>query len=272
MSAITFTLKKVPAQRVDLSPLSSHLIAGMAPSEINGISLVSGKQRIRVDELFNVSGETSDRLIFKNACDKLDRIGCDMQGGEILIEGDAGAYLGQGMRDGKIVVDGNAGAMAGCEMRGGLLQINGNVGDQLGSELPGNKKGMQGGMIIVKGNCGDRVGDLMRRGTILVEGNVGDYCGTRMIAGTIAVMGNCGSHIGYGMNRGTLLLWNSPQIPASFVDCGFHTATVFLALLFKSFRGLETKFAQSGVEFHRVRRYGGDLAARGLGEILVKIQ
>ena len=117
---------------------------------------------------------------------------------------------------------------------------------------------------------GERVGDHLRRGQILIEGNAGDYLGSRMWAGTIAVMGQTGRYAGYAMRRGTLLFWQQPQLPATFNDCGSHTLS-FLPLLFKSFKNLDSRFADTSLAFNRVRRYGGDLAATGRGEVLVKL-
>ncbi len=270
MSGLVFRLKKNPRQRVDVSPLSPHLIAELSTTEINAIPLVSGKRRIRVDELFDVSGANNQQVVFKNSSDKFDFIGREMKSGTIVVEGDAGAYLGLEMNGGTIHAKGNTGIFAACEMKNGLIHIDGNASDFLGGSLPGNKKGMQGGTVILKGNGGARLGDNMRRGTILVEGNVSDYCGSRMIAGTIAVMGTVGNHIGYGMNRGTLLLWQKPKLSATFADCGFHTSGSFLPLLFRSFRKLDSRFARSDVEFQRVRRYMGDLSGLGKGEILIR--
>jgi len=124
--------------------------------------------------------------------------------------------------------------------------------------------------VLVKGNVGERAGDHMRRGTILIEGNAGDYCGSRMTAGTIAVMGQTGRYAGYAMRRGTLLLWNQPQLPASFNDCGAHTLG-FLPMLFASFKSLNSRFADAAVGFNRDRRYAGDMAEMGRGEVLVKM-
>jgi formylmethanofuran dehydrogenase subunit C len=155
-------------------------------------------------------------------------------------------------------------------MKKGYLEINGNVGDFLGGALPGNKMGMKGGTILIKGNAGDRVGDHMRRGLILIEGNVGEYCGSRMTAGTVAVLGSTGRYLGYAMRRGTLLLWNQPQLMASFNDCGAHTLG-FLPLLFVSFKTLNSKFSEVSATFNRVQRYAGDMSEMGRGEVLVKI-
>lgn len=269
MSALTFTLKYRPDQRVDMSPLVCQNLSGKEPSEIAALELQCGNRKLRVDELFNLSGSDTQVIVIKNSFNKLDFIGKELEGGAISVEGDAGAYLALGMKSGTIKVSGNAGLYAGCELKKGYLEIAGNTGDFLGGALPGNKMGMKGGLILVKGNAGERVGDHLRRGTILIEGDAGDYCGSRMIAGTIAVMGQTGRYLGYAMRRGTLLLWNEPALSASFNDCGTHTLA-FLPMLFKSFQSLNSRFADSSAVFNRVRRYAGDMAELGRGEVLVK--
>jgi formylmethanofuran dehydrogenase subunit C len=270
MSALTFTLKQQPQQRVDMSPLVCQRLQGLSIIDIAAIKLPSGKAKIRVDELFTIEGDDAQHIVIKNDFAKLDFIGKELEGGTITVAGDAGAYLGMGMKAGEIKVSGNAGLYAACEMKNGYLEIAGDVDDFLGAALPGNKMGMKGGIILVKGNAGERVGDHLRRGLILIEGNAGDYCGSRMTAGTIAVMGNTGRYLGYAMRRGTLLLWNAPQLSASFNDCGSHTLA-FLPILFASFKSLNSKFADASVAFNRVQRYAGDMAEMGQGEVLVKL-
>lgn len=270
MSALTLTLKTRPEQRVDMSPLVCQKLEHLTPAQIGEIKLHCGKKKLRVDELFTISGFDTKHILIKNSFSKLDYIGKDLEAGIIHVEGDVGAYCGMGMKSGVIKVFGDAGLYAGCEMKKGQLEIDGNAGDFLGGALAGNKMGMKGGLILVKGNAGDRVGDHLRRGTILIEGNVGDYCGSRMIAGTIAVLGFTGKFLGHSMRRGTLLLWNSPKLSASFNDCGSHTLA-FLPMLFKSFKGLNSRFAEDEIVFNRVQRYAGDMAEIGRGEILIKI-
>ncbi|TRW92105.1 formylmethanofuran dehydrogenase subunit C [Candidatus Methylobacter oryzae] len=270
MSALTFTLKCKPDQRVDMSPLVCQKLADMTLAEIGALTLQNGKRKVRVDQLFDVTGSDAQDIVIKNSFSKLDFIGKELEGGRITIEGDAGAYLGLGMKSGEIAVLGDVGLYAACEMKKGFITVNGNAGDFLGAALPGNKMGMKGGTILVKGNVGERAGDHMRRGNILIEGSAGDYCGSRMTAGTIAVMGQTGNYLGYAMRRGTLLLWNQPQASARFNDCGAHTLA-FLPILFASFKKLNSKFADSSASFNRVRRYAGDMSEMGRGEVLVKI-
>ena len=270
MNPITFNLKTQPQQRVDMSPLTPANLSGKSLTEIAAITLQCGKPLIPVADLFDISGDDVQNIIINNSFDKLDFIGKELENGSITVNGDAGAYLGMGMKSGSIKLNGNAGLYAACEMKKGLLEINGNVGDFLGGALPGNKMGMKGGTILVKGNVGARVGDHMRRGLILIEGNAGDYCGSRMTAGTIAVMGNTGRYLGYAMRRGTLLLWNQPQLLASFNNCGSHTLG-FLPLLFNSFKVINSQFAEVSAAFNRVQRYAGDMSEKGRGEVLVKL-
>ncbi len=266
MSALTFTLKIQPRQRIDLSPLTPDNLATKPAADIAAIELYNGKQKLRVDTVFNITGDDVSDIVIKNSCSKLDFIGRGMKTGRITVHGNAGSYLGFQMRNGAIVLYGDADAFTASELAGGLIHIHGNVGDFLAAAIVGNKKGMKGGIVIVTGNAGERVGDQMRRGLLLIEGNVGSYCASRMLAGTIGVLGSVGEYVGYGMRRGTLLLTNTPALHATIQDCGSHTLP-FLSLMFKSFGDLPTKFAK--LEKNRVRRYAGDLANDGKGEILV---
>ena len=268
MSALTFTVKQKTDQRVDMSPLVCQLLQGMSITDIAAIELQNGKRKVRVDELFEILGADTQNIIIKNSYAKLDFIGKELESGNIIVQGDAGAYFGMGMKSGVLTAEGHVGLYAACEMKNGLLTINGDAGDFLGAALPGNKQGMKGGTVLVKGNAGQRAGDHMRRGTMLIEGSAGDYCGSRMIAGTIAVMGQTGRFLGYAMQRGTILLWQQPKLSATFNDCGSHTLA-FLPILFKSFKKLNSRFA--GESFNRVQRYGGDMAEKGRAEVLVRL-
>jgi formylmethanofuran dehydrogenase subunit C len=266
MSALTFTLKTHLAQRIDMSPLTPENLASKTSAEIAAIELQSGNRKLRVDSLFDISGNDAADIVIQNGCCKLDYIGSNMKSGRITVHGGAGSWFGFQMKKGEIILNGNADAYAAAELAGGTIRVNGNVGDFLAAALPGNRKGMKGGLVIVTGNAGDRVGDQMRRGIILIEGNAGAYCASRMLAGTIGVMGTVGDYVGFGMRRGTLLLFRTPKLHSTIQDCGSHSLP-FLGLMFKSFRGLPSKFA--GVDKNRVRRYAGDLANDGKGEILI---
>lgn len=247
MSTLTFSLKLALSRKLDASPLTPDQLNGKSLAEIQNLTLNYGGQHVPVPELFNISGDDAQHIVFEGNCSQLDYIGANMRSGSISVEGDAGDF-------------------AACIMRGGLLTIHGNAGDFLGAGFDGSRKGMLGGTIIVKGNAGDRVGDQMRRGLILIEGNVCDYAASRMIAGTIGILGTAGSYLGFSMRRGTLLLKQQPELIATLQDCGTHTLP-FLRLFSKSLTELDTAF--NHLPLHRVRRFVGDAGNNGNGEILV---
>lgn len=247
MSALTFTLKTALCHKLDVSSLVPDQLTGKSLADIQNLTLNYGGQHVPAEQLFDISGDDAQHIVFQGNCNHLDYIGANMRSGSISVEGDAGDF-------------------AACSMRGGLLTIRGNVGDFLGAGFEGSRKGMLGGTIIVKGNAGDRVGDQMRRGLILIEGNVGDYAASRMIAGTIGILGITGNYLGFGMRRGTLLMKHSPQLTATMQDCGSHTLP-FLRLFSKSLAEYDTAFNQ--LPLNRVRRFVGDAGNNGNGEILV---
>jgi len=266
---LTLTLRERPPQRVDMSPLSADQLAGKSAAQVGAIELACGNRKVRVDSLFTVSGNCHSEFEIRNGCDLLDRIGEGMTHGSILVRGDVGAYAGARMKGGHIQVDGNAGAYAATGMSSGLLRILGNAGDFLAAAIPGAHRGMEGGTVVVGGDVGDRVGDHMRRGMVLIEGNAGDYCASRMGAGTIAVWGSVGTAPGLGMRRGTLLLQALPgELLPTFGDCGTSTQG-FLALLLRAWRPVSAKFGSISAARVRARRFMGDLANDGRGEILV---
>lgn len=266
MSALTLTLKINPQQRLDLSLVTPDSLAEKSQDEIAAIPLGYGKRTLRLDEAFDIEGDDINAIVINSSHAKLDYVGAGMKTGSITVHGDVGDYLGFQMRQGQLTVHGNVGMFAASGLAGGLMHIHGNTGDFLAAAIVGDRKGMKGGTVIVTGNAGDRVGDQMRRGMLLIEGNTGDYCGSRMLAGTIAVMGEVGLYAGFGMRRGTLLLTRNPELHATVQDCGMHTLP-FLSLMFKSFASLPSKFAK--IEGNRVRRFAGDIANDGKGEILV---
>lgn len=266
MTALTFTLNKQLLFSINCSALNPSNLANKSVSEIASILINHGKNQLRVDEIFEITGEDTQNIIFKNTNNKLDYLGANMTSGCVTVEGDAGAYLGFGLKNGKIHCKGNTQAFAACNMVSGLIQISGNTGDFLGGGSSGLRKGMRGGTVIVKGNAGDRAGDQMRRGLILIEGDAGDYCASRMIAGTIGVLGKVGDYTCFNMKRGTLLLTKLPTLHATIQDCGSHTLP-FLNLMFKSFAPFNTKFTT--IETTRVQRFVGDAACNGNGEVLL---
>ncbi len=270
MSPMVLTLKAPPAIAIDCSPLTPDRLAGKSAAAIAAIELQSGNRRLPAGELFDIAGESGETLVIRNASSKLDRIGAGMNGGTLEVEGDAGAFLGAGLVSGTVRVSGSAGAFAATGMVAGTLHVRGNVGDFLGAAIAGDKQGMLGGLVIVDGDAGDRVGDHLRRGIVLVGGNAGDYCASRMLAGTIAIRGRVGALPGYAMKRGTLLLAGAAELPATFNDCGTHEL-MFLRLFARHLAGVDAAAARFAPQAERVRRFVGDRANGGLGEILITV-
>jgi formylmethanofuran dehydrogenase subunit C len=265
----TLTLRQPPPRRVDLSPLLPERLAGLSPDAIAAIELPSGNRPIAVGTLFDVAAGDAETLVIRGGSDRFDCIGQAMASGRITVEGDVGAYVGMAMTGGEIRVAGNAGLGAAMMMRDGLLVIEGDAGDFLGGTLPGEMRGMRGGLAIVRGNAGQRVGDRMRRGILLVEGDIGAYAGARLLAGTVIGLGRSGAYPGLDMKRGTLLLAEAPELLLpSFADCGRHELG-FLSLLFAHLRPHSQRLATLVPRLGAPRRWAGDLAAGGKGEILV---
>jgi formylmethanofuran dehydrogenase subunit C len=268
VTGLVLRLRAEPALRLDLSPLTPELLAGQSADAIARTPLRYGRRSVPAGEWFDVRGTAGSDLLIEGDGTRLDRIGADMQNGAIRVEGSAGAYLGIGMRGGRIEVSGSVDAYAGCGLVGGLVRIAGDAGDFAGAALPGEHRGMRGGVLIVAGRLGDRAGDHMRRGLILAEGGCGDYCGARMMGGTIATLGPCGSRPGFAMQRGTLLLAGPGPSPGpTFNDAG-ELAYGFLVLLARSWKELPSRFASLSRSSIRGRRWIGDLAFGGQGELI----
>jgi formylmethanofuran dehydrogenase subunit C len=158
MMPFTFTLKQNPPFKVDCRKLTPNKLKDLNANQILEMTLNNG---IKVIDLFEVTGEDFQQIIFQNANAKLDYIGHQMSDGRITIEGDCGDFLGANMRGGNIICHGNAGSRVGDQMRRGMILIDGDSGDYCGSR-------MLAGTIGVFGKVGNYVGFGMKRGTILL--------------------------------------------------------------------------------------------------------
>jgi len=267
MSGWTLRAKQAPALRVDLRGVTPAALATSSSAEVERVLVGHGKGLVPLGEFFGVEARSDDALVFDADLGRFDRVGWQMDGGRLHVEGDVGDYVGGGMRGGELVVRGNALALAACEMAGGLLTIAGDAGDFAASTLPGSMDGMRGGTLIVRGNAGARFGDRMRRGTALVWGDVGDFLASRMVAGTIGIGGGSGAHVGYGMRRGSVVFAGAaPGIPGTFVPA-IAEAAVFWQLLARDLARHGGPWAT--LPQRRIERQLGDLAADGKGELVI---
>ena len=268
MSGWRFALKQAPALRVDLRGVTPVELAGLSLAQIESLPVGHGNSTQPLAEWFRVESHANDEVLFAGDLSRFDRVGWQMTGGRIVVEGGVGHYAGACMSAGELVVKGHAGALAACEMAGGTFSVDGSVGDFAASTLPGSMDGMRGGSFVVKGNGGARFGDRMRRGSAIVFGDVGDFLASRMVAGTIAVGGRAGAHVGYGMRRGSVVFTAEPapcRIAASFVPA-IIDADVFWQLLARDLARHGGPFA--GLASKRIERHLGDLAVGGKGELI----
>ena len=263
---LVLTLRERPEQRLDLSPLVPHRLAGKSATDINRIALQTPKVRVTVGDAFRLRMGDVARIRLEGACDRLDDVGAGMTGGEIIVAGDVGIQTGRLMTGGRLIIGGNAGPWAASGMKGGMIEIKGSAADRLGGPVAGEVAGMRGGLVIVRGDAGARAGDRLRRGTILIEGNAADYAGSRMIAGTLIVRRKAGVLPGYLMKRGTIILGEGcAALSPTFVDCGIH-ALLAMRLLANF---IETYSKVTAVLLDRsLCRYAGDTAVLGKGELL----
>ncbi|MDO9314661.1 MAG: formylmethanofuran dehydrogenase subunit C [Burkholderiaceae bacterium] len=301
---ITLTLKQAPALRVDLRGVTPAVLAALSVAEIERLTVTHGMQTLALAELFSIARSDSlspweragvraahgdsdgpqpltpagrggeyNELRFIGDLSRFDRVGWQLAGGRVIVDGSVGDYVGGGMSAGELQIAGSAGALAACEMSGGLLTVAGDVGDFAASTLPGSMDGMRGGTFIVRGNAGARFGDRMRRGTALVFGDAGDFLASRMVAGTIALGGAAGKHVGYGMRRGSVVFAGAvsatsaaPEIADTFVPA-VADALVFWQLLSRNLARHDGPFV--GLPARAIRRHLGDVAAGGKGELIV---
>ncbi|MFM7164691.1 MAG: formylmethanofuran dehydrogenase subunit C [Planctomycetaceae bacterium] len=255
---------------IELEGLTPDRCASLSTSEIQNFTCFEGNRKRRLADLFHISGTASDlQLVLQGDLSRVHWIGAGMRSGSVRIEGDAGRHLGSSMSGGVIEVTGNTAGWAGAEMRKGLIRIRGNAGQFAGGALPGSIRGMTGGTLLIHGNCGDEAGLAMRRGLIAIAGSAGEFAGRNMIAGTLLTGGRCGRRAGAGMRRGTLVLTAGSDCP---LLPGFrHSATLQLTtirLLQK--RLLSLDFPVDPAQLNApLSVYRGDLAAKGLGEIIL---
>jgi formylmethanofuran dehydrogenase subunit C len=264
---LTLTLRQRPDQRLDLSPLVPHGLAGKTAHEIEQIDLQTRRHRIKVGDVFRLRMGDVEQIRIQGACDRLDYVGQEMNTGEILVEGDVGIQAGRLMAGGRLTVLGNAGPWAASGMKAGVLEIRRAAGDRLGGPLAGEITGMRGGIVVVRGSVGERAGDRMRRGTIIVEGEAGPYAGSRMIAGTVIVRQGAGPLAGFLLKRGTIVLGDARSvISPTFIDCGEHelVAMRWLAAMIEPYSKVAAVLLR-----RPLTRFAGDMAVLGKGEILV---
>lgn len=147
-------------------------------------------------------------------------------GTSILVQGEAGDFVGKGLSGGKIVVR--------PETASGFFSgENVIAGSAIGY-------GAQSGSVYLAGEVGERLGAHNWGATIVCEG-AGDSAGYRMHAGTLVVLGDVGTNVGVGMDGGILYALDfdpdllhpgiepCPLIAASLNETDLRVVTAILA-------------------------------------------
>lgn len=248
-SGLTARLRSALRQPADFSEVLSEPWVSLPPLAMAERAVYLERDgRISLGDLFEVTGQPL---------------------GEIRFEGDLrlAERLGSGLAAGRVVVDGNVGNEAGLGMSGGTLVVSGKAGDRTGAAASGHKRGMTGGELIVRSSVGAEAGAYMRRGLLVIGGEAGDRAGLGMIAGTVLVRGRTGRDTGLWSKRGTVIALGPITPPATYTyACTYHPVHLRLILT-----RLRTHY---GLSIHRrhltglYRRYSGDFAELGKGEIL----
>jgi formylmethanofuran dehydrogenase subunit C len=190
-------------------------------------------------------------------------------GGRIRFEGDfrLAERLGAGLAEGAVVVDGPAGNEVGLGMAGGSIEVLGDAGARAGAAAPEARRGMTGGDLVVRGSVGEGAGALMRRGLLAAGGAVGHHAGVGMLAGTIVAFGAVEAAGGLWSKRGSLVALDRIIIPSTYrYACTYQP--VHLRLIFSRLRERYGLPVEDRHVTGRYRRYSGDLADLGKGEIL----
>lgn len=268
MTGLTLKLRNQPAERLNLSGLTAGVLADLSASDAKAINVSTTKADLTVGDVFDVSGESGDTLTISGGSAKLDFIGAGLKSGTIIFEGDVGSHAAKSMKGGRLEIRGNAGPWLATGLSGGIVYVSGSAGDFLGAASPGERFGMTGGHVVIGGTTGARTGERMRRGTVIVRGQTGPLTGSRMIGGTIIGESGFGDAPGMLMRRGTLIAPSATRLLATFVDCGTHDLLV-LRILSKYLRDTLGPLAPQKPFPLKARKYGGDLATIGKGEILI---
>ncbi len=223
MGTILLKLKNKVERPLDASVISPDVFAGKSLKEIESLEIWRGNKKIKLGEVFEVSGESGQKpeditITIEGDLSKARRIGKQMTSGKIIVNGNAGFYVGDNMKGGEIHVHGNVDSWLGFEMKGGNIEVDGDAGDFIGSAYRGSKNGMSGGTIIVKGNAGSEVGCFMKDGLIRIGGDVGLYAGVHMQGGTIFVSGSSLGRLGAEMTGGKVIVMGKvPDVLPSFI-------------------------------------------------------
>lgn len=148
--------------------------------------------------------QNSHPLTVNNA-QHLHGLAAGLKSGKVVIQGNAGDYVGVLNAGADILVTANAGKYAADNMTSGTLTVQGDAGFGAGQYC-------YDGNVILYGNAGDFTATMNKGATVIVGQNVGDDVGTYMLAGDLIVVGNAGHNFANYIIRGYIYIggdWKS---------------------------------------------------------------
>ena len=266
--AVTLSPRGTLPDGLEMGALRPDRLAELEEGPIARLPVWVGPRAADVGDFFHVRGGRSADVRIEGTMARVDGLGRGMTAGRLLVDGDAGSFVGAEMAGGSIDVRGGVGDDAGAGMTGGTLRVAGRAGHRLGGALPGASAGMRGGEIVAGGPAGTEVALRCRRGLVWVGGSVGDHAARAMIAGTLIVLGAIGASPGRGNKRGSLVAMGPVVVPSTYrYSCTFESHWLRLVL-----RHLRTRYGltvEDRLSEARYARYCGDAGRPGKGEILV---
>ncbi len=131
--------------------IQPNLICLQSRSEVAGLRIATDRTSYRLDDLFEVMGDPSDRIIIHGDCSLVDRLGSRMKSGTLAVMGNAGDECGADLVGGRIEVFGNAGDRLGMGMRRGTLTVHGSAGDFACGPSIGSTKGCREATAVFSG-------------------------------------------------------------------------------------------------------------------------
>ena len=245
---IVARLRSPLAARADLGEALLGAWGALGPGELSRRSVVVDGRKAEVGELFELRGAAGGRLRFEGDLTRADR-------------------LAAGLTEGAVEVAGDVGDEPGAGLAGGSLLVRGNAGARVGGAAPEARRGMTGGEIVVLGGAGPDAGLRMRRGLVAIGGAAGANAGAAMIAGTLVLLAAAPAGIGVWSKRGSIVALGPVVVPPTYrLACTYQPVHLRLILA-----RLRARFGLPIEDRHLsgfYRRYSGDLADLGKGEIL----
>jgi formylmethanofuran dehydrogenase subunit C len=247
-NGVVARLRAPLTERADLGEVLGAGWGSMSPADLARRPVRMGGRAATFGDLFEVGGQA---------------------GGSIRLEGDLRQVdrLAAGLTEGTVIAESHVGEEVGLGMSGGSVVVRGNAGPRAGAAPPEARRGMSGGELIIHGNAGPEAGARMRRGLIAIGGRAVANAGAMMIAGTVVVLGAAGPGAGLWSKRGSIVALGNVFVPQTYrYDCTYQPA--WLRLTLSRLRAAYELPVKTRHLTGFYRRYSGDLADLGRGEIL----